>query len=83
MRGDLKKLVEENGIGFACDPEDAGQLAKAFMRAAALDSDQRRRMGQTAKRYYESAMSIDSGAARIEEILRSASRETERKNRWK
>lgn len=71
VRGDVKKLVQANGIGFACDPEDVKQLAGAFMQAAALEPEQRARMGKVAKDYYDRSMSIDSGVAQIEEILQS------------
>ena len=71
VRGDVKKLVQANGIGFACDPEDVEQLAGAFRQAAALEPEQRARMGKVAKDYYDRSMSIDSGVTQIEEILQS------------
>jgi len=71
VRGDVKKLVQANGIGFACDPEDVEQLAGAFRQAAALEPEQRARMGKVAKDYYDRSMSIDRGVTQIEEILQS------------
>lgn len=82
VRGDVRRLVEENGIGFACDPENVAQLADAFMQAAALGLEERQRMGKTAKQYYESSMSIARGTAQVEEILRSVSRAATAKNEW-
>ncbi|WP_198416066.1 NAD-dependent epimerase/dehydratase family protein [Cryobacterium suzukii] len=82
VRGDVETLVRANGIGFACDPENSDQLAKAFIRATELEPEQRARMGETARQCYSRLMSIDSGVAQIEAILRSVSRRTTHKGTW-
>jgi colanic acid biosynthesis glycosyl transferase WcaI len=78
--GDVKNLVQSNGLGFACDPESVDQLAKAFVQAAALDPHERSLMGEAAKNYYDQSMSIDSGVAEIEAILRSVARKYSHKH---
>jgi glycosyltransferase involved in cell wall biosynthesis len=82
VRGDVKRLVEDNGIGFACDPEDADQLARAFEKAAALNPRQREQMGALAVKYYKESMSIDRGVSQIEGILTTSSRASKGKGRW-
>lgn len=76
--GDVKNLVQSNGLGFACDPESVDQLARAFVQAAALDPHERALMGEAARKYYDQSMSIDSGVAEIESILRSVARKRSR-----
>ena len=83
VRGDVKKLVQANGIGFACDPEDVDQLAEAFVNAATLEPAQRARMGVVAQRFYQREMSVASGVSQIEAILQSVSRRSTNDDGWK
>lgn len=73
IRGDVNDMVRSNGIGYACDPEDIDQLARAFTEAASTDAQQRSQMGRKAREFYISEMSIDSGVSAIEKILMEAS----------
>ena len=82
VRGDVKRLVNDYGIGFACDPEDAGQLARTFEKAANLNPFQRDQIGARAMKYYMDSMSIDHGVAQIERILTTSSRASKGKDRW-
>jgi len=78
VRGDVKSLVVDNGLGFACDPEDPEQLAAAFAKAAALSNEDRLTMGSTAKQFYNHTMSMASGVSSIEKILGSVARHSSR-----
>jgi colanic acid biosynthesis glycosyl transferase WcaI len=69
VRGDLKHLVEDNGVGLACDPGDVAQLALTFSQAAAMQPDRRRQMGRVARKYYVDHMSMSIGIDKIEKIL--------------
>jgi glycosyltransferase involved in cell wall biosynthesis len=82
VRGDVKRLVQENGIGFACDPDDPNQLAEAFRKAAALSPAARASMAKAARLFYGTSMSLDSGVSQIEAILYSASRQARSKDNW-
>ena len=82
VRGDVKSLVRENGLGFTCDPEDVDQLASAMSKAAALSPSDRVAMGEAARIFYMSAMSMDRGVTKIEEILSSVSRHSRTKIEW-
>ncbi|WP_166787186.1 glycosyltransferase family 4 protein [Cryobacterium sp. TMT2-23] len=81
VRGDVQDMVRSNGIGYACDPEDVDQLAQAFTEAGSTDAAQRSKMGRSAREYYRSTMSIDSGVGAIEKILNDAHKKGIRKAR--
>lgn len=82
VAGDVKRIVEENTVGFACDPDAVDQLASAFQQAAGLDDAVRIRMGNRAREYYEQTMSIKHGVDRIEEILAASHHAISSKAKW-
>ncbi len=67
--GDVARIVTEQQLGFAAEPENPESLAAAFRSAAALSVEDREMMGNRAQSYYQQQMSQQAGIDRIEAIL--------------
>lgn len=72
VQGDLRTLVEELGVGFTADVEDAESLAGAFRAAAAQSERERTKMAEQARLSYAARFSLESGVEAIETILKDA-----------
>jgi len=72
VQGDVRALVEDLGVGFTADAEDADALASAFRRAAALGGPARADMAVSAKRAYTERFSLGAGVGAVEQILQEA-----------
>jgi len=79
VAGDVEKIVTEESLGFVSPPGDAAALADTFRLAFNASSDDRRRMGDNAQRFYKEAMSRDSGVDAIEQILAAVSSDTKKR----
>jgi glycosyltransferase involved in cell wall biosynthesis len=71
--GDCAELVEREGVGLACPPEDWRALAERMRQAAKLPADERAEMGRRATETYRSIMSMRSGVDAIEQMLKEVS----------
>lgn len=71
--GDCAELVEREGVGLACPPEDWRALADRMRHAAKLPPAERAEMGRRALDTYRSQMSLRAGVDAIEEMLREVS----------
>jgi glycosyltransferase involved in cell wall biosynthesis len=67
--GDCAALVEENGVGFACPPDDWRLLADRFLQAAKTPTDQYNDMARRARDVYRTQMSQQAGVDHLEEML--------------
>lgn len=65
--------VEEAGAGITCEPDNPRSLAEAVKRLAAMPADERRIMGENARRYAEHHYDIRRIADRLDAALREAS----------
>lgn len=72
VAGDVTDIVRSNRIGLASIPADVDALATTFRAAYALSIDERQAMGENARNFYASEMSMKNGIDRIEQILLSA-----------
>ena len=79
VAGDVSDIVLTHQIGLVSAPGDVDGLAATFRAAYALTRNQRRAMGENARRYYAAEMSMKSGIDRIEEILASVANLPSRK----
>jgi glycosyltransferase involved in cell wall biosynthesis len=70
--GDCADLVETEGVGLACPPDDWRALAERFRQAAKLTAAERMEMGLRAGRVYRTLMSRRVGVDRVEEMLTMA-----------
>ncbi|WP_425844478.1 glycosyltransferase family 4 protein [Agrococcus sp. TSP3-2-1] len=73
--GDVQRLVETHGVGFAVAPEDPAALAEAIRSAIALDELSKRAMARRARHTYETTMSFQHGVDVIERVLAAAAQE--------
>lgn len=73
VRGDLRRLIEENDLGLTANPEDPVALAAAIRSAHALGAEARRTLRARVRAYYESTMSKSAAIAAIEELIIAAS----------
>lgn len=73
--GDVQRLVREERVGLAADPEDPRALADALRRAMRLDETARRSLARKARETYEATMSFQHGVDVIEDVLASAAEE--------
>lgn len=67
--GDLRDLVEQNGIGFTANPEDPESLAAAMLKAMNLDPEKYKSMVANTKKTFEDDFSTDSAISRLQHIL--------------
>ena len=70
--GDCAALVENNGVGFACPPDDWRLLAERFRQAAKLPAAERAEMGRRAREVYQAQMSRQAGIDQLEDLLTRA-----------
>ncbi|MEV8508792.1 glycosyltransferase family 4 protein [Actinoplanes sp. NPDC051475] len=67
--GDCAELVETNGVGLACPPDNWRLLADRFHQAAKLPADERAEMAQRAHSVYQTRMSRQAGIDQLEDML--------------
>ena len=71
VEGDAAALVQAADAGFACEPENPDSIAASILKFSELDADDRQRMGQNGRRYYEQNLSLKVGAARFVDIFKN------------
>lgn len=69
VKGDAAELILDARAGFVCTPGDAQGMAKAIRKFHSLTVQELSEMGERGRAYYESNLSIDIGAARLETLL--------------
>jgi glycosyltransferase involved in cell wall biosynthesis len=70
--GDCAALVENNGVGLACPPDDWRLLADRFIDAAKVQPGEHKLMSGRARHLYETRMSRRAGVDQIEDLLTDA-----------
>ncbi|CAH0213472.1 hypothetical protein SRABI76_02325 [Microbacterium oxydans] len=78
VQGDVRGLVEADGVGLTADAEDVASLTAAFRRAATLAPDERAAMARNGRAMYDTHFSRESGISSIEELLSAAAKGTSR-----
>lgn len=76
--GDAARVVEDAQAGIAVNPEDPQQLADAVASVADMRAEDREAMGARGRRYYESHLSEERGAATLHDLLEQAMRRRRR-----
>lgn len=76
VRGDAAHLVEKAGAGIACIPEDAGNIASAVEKLAAMTHEERDEMGRRGARYYQQELSLAVGANHFEKLFNAVARKS-------
>jgi glycosyltransferase involved in cell wall biosynthesis len=72
VKGDVTRLVKEHGLGFSALPENIDALAAAFREAYETSEEERQKLSQQARAFYETHLSRENAIDRIEAILRTA-----------
>lgn len=72
VRGDAAELVRASACGEAVEPENAGEIAGAVLRMAALSPDERQRMGQRGADWYRQELSLETGVSRFIDVFERA-----------
>lgn len=71
VAGDVSRLVEENRLGMAAEPEDIDSLAEAFRRAYATTPEERKAFRDRARDFYNAHLTKERAVTSIETILDS------------
>ena len=69
--GDATDLVRQAGCGIEATPENAGSIAAAAVRLAALSNDELRLMGDRAKAFYKANLALSVGVDRFAKLFDS------------
>lgn len=75
--GETVRVIEDSQCGIACRAEDANQLAAACITFADLSADERTKMGDSGRRYYEQYFSRERFFSVLEECLLNTVRDAE------
>jgi glycosyltransferase involved in cell wall biosynthesis len=71
VKGDVTRLVNEHGLGFSALPEDVDSVASAFLDAYKTSEEERQKLSQRARAFYESHLSKANAIDQIEAILQT------------
>lgn len=72
INGEAARVIVESGAGLACDSGDAQGLAAITRCLAESAEDDRARMGQAGRAYYEQHYAKEKLMARLESLFRAA-----------
>ncbi len=70
--GEGARIVLEAGAGLTCPAEDATALAANVLRMHAAGADERRRIGQRGRAYFEASFERERLVTRVEEMMAEA-----------
>lgn len=74
VQGDLRQLVEREGLGFTADAEDPTSLARAFEAASRLDDLGRAELAGRVREVFGHKFGLGAGVEQIERIASDAVR---------
>lgn len=69
VKGDAAQLILDASAGFVCTPGDSQGMANAIRKFHSMTVQELSEMGERGRLYYESNLSINIGAARLETLL--------------
>jgi len=69
VQGDVRRIVEDAGVGHTADSDSVSSLEQAFRKAASDSAETRRLMGQRARSTYTERFSRSAAIAAIEGVL--------------
>jgi len=72
--GDAADLISRSGAGWVCDPEDPTALASTIRELARLSPGERARAGAAGRSFYDANLSLEIGAAAMQERLEALGR---------
>ena len=72
VRGDAADLVIQAGAGILAEPENPASIAAAVRQLVAMPAEDRDRMGQSAKAFYDRELAIDRAVDKFDSVFRDA-----------
>jgi glycosyltransferase involved in cell wall biosynthesis len=69
VRGDAAQLVTQSGAGLVCEPEDPRSMAETVAQFAGMSPEERHRMGEAGKRFYDEQLSLKAGVTKFEAVF--------------
>jgi glycosyltransferase involved in cell wall biosynthesis len=75
LDGEGARVVEEAGAGFTCPAEDPAALAAAVRRLYEASAEERRRLGERGRAYFEAHFEREHLVTKAEEMMDEAVRE--------
>lgn len=69
LRGEGAELVSRAEAGISFSPGDPDSLVSAVLRLRRLPTEERRRMGERGRAYYQKHLAFDIGVRRLEQVL--------------
>jgi glycosyltransferase involved in cell wall biosynthesis len=72
VRGNAADLVERSQSGIVCPPENPEAIVRAVTDLFGMTIEERQAMGQNARTFYLSEMSLKTGVARFEKLFYAA-----------
>ena len=73
-RGDAREVALSSGAGFGSEPENVSSLVAALREILAEGRPALSRRGVTAREFYQSTFSLETGVSRVEDALSHAVR---------
>ena len=74
VAGDAADVVRAADAGIAFEPENPRAMADAILHLKSLSPERRREMGNAGRRFYETEMSLDVGAAKAAKLIEESVR---------
>jgi glycosyltransferase involved in cell wall biosynthesis len=71
MDGEIQQIVEESGAGYIVDSEDSNGLADEVAKLYSATKEERKAMGESAKRYYFKHFERNMNMAKLIEFVES------------
>jgi len=72
INGEAARVIQASGAGFACESGNGSALAQITEQLASLSSLERKKMGESGRRYYEQEFARPALLSRLEGLFGSA-----------
>jgi len=72
VRGDAADLVARAGAGVLAEPGNPESIAEAVRRLATIPAEERDRMGQSGREFYENVLHMDRAVEKFDTLFRGA-----------
>jgi len=69
VQGDSADIIRKSKGGIAVKPEDSEAIAQGVLKLYEMSEEERRLMGDNAKKYYQEYLSMDAGVKGFEKIF--------------
>ena len=74
VRGEAEKILRDAGAGISVPPENSRAIADAVISFSKMSSDERKKLGESAGKYYWSELCMEKGMTKFLSIFEKARR---------